>query len=384
MNWLDPPTAANFSAHDRLAMLRLGVACAPQNASLLLALGWALLASKEFAPSIVAFESAAARGAGHSCVGLGEALLEADRPHEALAAFDRAVALSPHASQPHYGRARALAAVNGPAAGVEAALAALADHPDDGPLLVFAARGLLTAGRAGELLDIAGSALRLRPLSSAARHFEALALAALGRREAAAAIMDAARVQVTDVAPPDGWPDAGAFNAAIHAEILANRTLVPDPFGGSFSHGMQAENMLAGDPPAMLALAAAIKRKVEAYAATLPSQSDMPARVTIAIWGVVLGNDGHQKQHFHPGGWISGVYYVLAPAICADVRQKRGWLKVPTSGRRDDGDGRDWPVLDVEPRAGRLVLFPSYYAHRTTPMGVAADRVSIAFDVKPA
>jgi hypothetical protein len=30
------------------------------------------------------------------------------------------------------------------------------------------------------------------------------------------------------------------------------------------------------------------------------------------------------------------------------------------------------------------VLFPSYYAHRTTPMGVAADRVSIAFDVKPA
>jgi uncharacterized protein (TIGR02466 family) len=385
MNWLDPPTAANFSAHDRLAMLRLGVARAPENARLLLALGWALLATRDFAASIVAFESAAARGAGLSAhLGRGEALLEAGRPQEALAAFDRAVALAQRAAQPQYGRARALAAATSPPAGLEAALAALADHPDDGPLFVFAARGLLAAGRAGELLAIAGSALRSRPLSSAARHYEALALAALGRRDDAAAIMDAARVRVTDVAPPDRWPNAAAFNAAIRAEVLANKTLVPDPFGGSFNHGTQAQDMLAGNPPATLALVAAIKRKVEAYAATLQGNSDMPERVTMTIWGVLLESDGHQRQHFHPGGWISGVYYVSVPEVCADAGRKRGWLVVPTCGRRDDGDGRDWPVRDVEPRAGRLVLFPSYYAHRTTPTGVAADRVSIAFDVKPA
>lgn len=196
--------------------------------------------------------------------------------------------------------------------------------------------------------------------------------------------MDAERVQVTDVPPPAEWPDPAAFNAAIRAEVLASRTLVPDPFGGSFSHGKQAQDMLAGNPPATLALVAAIKRKVEAYAATLQGGSDLPARVTITIWGVVLESDGHQRQHFHPGGWISGVYYVAVPDVCADALQKRGWLKVPTCGRRDDHDGRDWPVRDVEPRAGRLVVFPSHYAHRTTPTGVAADRVSVAFDVKPA
>jgi hypothetical protein len=37
----------------------------------------------------------------------------------------------------------------------------------------------------------------------------------------------------------------------------------------------------------------------------------------------------------------------------------------------------------IEPRVGRLILFPSYYWHGTTPFSEEADRLTVAFDVVP-
>jgi hypothetical protein len=43
-----------------------------------------------------------------------------------------------------------------------------------------------------------------------------------------------------------------------------------------------------------------------------------------------------------------------------------------------------FPSWTVAPRSGDLLLFPSYFAHRTWPTGVATPRISVAFDVMPA
>jgi hypothetical protein len=40
-----------------------------------------------------------------------------------------------------------------------------------------------------------------------------------------------------------------------------------------------------------------------------------------------------------------------------------------------------WPVVDVEPVPGRLILFPSYVPHETLPTGSDQTRISVAFDV---
>jgi hypothetical protein len=37
----------------------------------------------------------------------------------------------------------------------------------------------------------------------------------------------------------------------------------------------------------------------------------------------------------------------------------------------------------VEPREGRLVIFPSYFYHRTRPFDCIGARISIAFDAVP-
>jgi hypothetical protein len=42
-----------------------------------------------------------------------------------------------------------------------------------------------------------------------------------------------------------------------------------------------------------------------------------------------------------------------------------------------------WPRRLLTPQAGQLLLFPSYYGHRTWPTGVAESRICVAFDVVP-
>ena len=44
----------------------------------------------------------------------------------------------------------------------------------------------------------------------------------------------------------------------------------------------------------------------------------------------------------------------------------------------------DTPTLVHQPRAGDIVLFPSSLHHRTIPFEEHTERVSIAFDLKPA
>ena len=78
---------------------------------------------------------------------------------------------------------------------------------------------------------------------------------------------------------------------------------------------------------------------------------------------------------------MSSVYYVDVPAEVADEQAMSGWLKF--------GEPRyPSPIMKPErylqPRAGRLVLFPSYFWHGTNPIHGSQPRTTIAFDALPA
>lgn len=91
----------------------------------------------------------------------------------------------------------------------------------------------------------------------------------------------------------------------------------------------------------------------------------------MSIWAVIYDDHGRQDSHFHPSGWLSGVYYPQAGS---------GDLLI---GALDAAEAIDppWGARAVDPVEGRLVLFPSYVPHSTAP--AAAGRVSVAFDVMP-
>ncbi len=97
-------------------------------------------------------------------------------------------------------------------------------------------------------------------------------------------------------------------------------------------------------------------------------------------WSVQLRRDGFHVNHVHPKGWISSAYYVSVPDEVKDTQLRSGWLKfgeprypVPTAT----------PDFMVQPEAGTLVLFPSYFWHGTTAIQGETPRTTIAFDALP-
>jgi len=81
-----------------------------------------------------------------------------------------------------------------------------------------------------------------------------------------------------------------------------------------------------------------------------------------------------------PLGWINSGLYVALPEPIASERDGGGWL---TLGEPDEklrlGLG---PWRKIEPKAGRLVLCPSWMWHGTVTF-CEGERLTVAFDVSP-
>ena len=85
---------------------------------------------------------------------------------------------------------------------------------------------------------------------------------------------------------------------------------------------------------------------------------------------------GRHVNHVHPAGWISSAFYVALPDEI-DAEGPAGWLTLGEAGEL----GLDLPPIRlVQPRPGRLVLFPSTLWHGTRPFE-AGERLTVAFDV---
>ena len=106
----------------------------------------------------------------------------------------------------------------------------------------------------------------------------------------------------------------------------------------------------------------------------------MTKEMTLKGWIVRLLKEGHQTEHIHTGGWLSGVFYLQMPKS-----------SVPEEGSIEFGLwGYDYPILQknyprrrYHPKNGDIVLFPSSLFHRTIPFHLNEERISIAFDLTP-
>jgi Flp pilus assembly protein TadD len=96
-------------------------------------------------------------------------------------------------------------------------------------------------------------------------------------------------------------------------------------------------------------------------------------------WSVRLRSSGYHTSHVHPQGWISSALYVALPAVADDCDPNGGWL---TMGEPPPGLPLDvQSSRRIEPKAGKLVLFPSWMWHGTVPFA-AGERLTVAFDVR--
>jgi len=141
--------------------------------------------------------------------------------------------------------------------------------------------------------------------------------------------------------------------------------------------------------PEIRALRSAVTHAVQNYLAQLPPidpahpllrhRRDRAPRFA-GSWSVRLRGGGHHANHVHPEGWISSALYIALPPRAPWEPADAGWLAL---GEPQAALGLDLPpVQRIEPRVGRLVLFPSWMWHGTRPFA-QGERLTVAFDVAP-
>ena len=257
----------------------------------------------------------------------------------------------------------------------------------DGPPAAALCQANLALGRADIAAAIAEDLCRKWPLDQFPVTLAATAWRILGDpryRE----LYDYERlVQAQTIETPAGWATLQAFLADLAAHLRALQELRAHPIGQSLRQGTQtAQSLARSDDPTILAFFAAIDAPIRAYIQMLAERRDLlGSRVTSGYrfsgaWSVLLRPGGRHVDHIHPLGWISSAFHVELPASIEDGHQ--GWLKFGEPGVVTSP--RLGPEHFVKPKAGDLVLFPSYMWHGTVAFGGDAPRLAAAFDVLPA
>jgi tetratricopeptide (TPR) repeat protein len=151
--------------------------------------------------------------------------------------------------------------------------------------------------------------------------------------------------------------------------------------GGTQTDG----NLFQRIEPEIVALREAIRQTVAEHAAQLPPVDpkhpllrSRPESIQFTgAWSVRLVGGGFHANHVHPMGWLSSALYIILPPDLGQ-QNEAGWL---TLGEPQAELKLDLPPHRlIEPKPGRLALFPSWMWHGTRPFG-EGERLTVAFDV---
>jgi len=270
---------------------------------------------------------------------------------------------------------------------VEALEAATAEPRNAGAVDVLVTV-LLARGRPEEALPFILGKRAQEPVAQNWIAHEALAARLMGRpryRE----LFDYQRlVRRYRLEPPAGWSSMEELNAALLEVLEARHVFATHPLEQSLREGSQTTRNLIADPdPVIQAVLRSFENPVRHYVAEIGTHPAHPftqrnlGAVRIAeAWSVRLRRDGFHVNHVHPKGWISSAYYVSVPDEVKDEQLRSGWLKF---GEPRYPVPAATPDFMVQPEAGTLVLFPSYFWHGTTAIHGETPRTTIAFDALP-
>ncbi len=402
-----------------VAMLQQAVAQRPQHGPTLANLGSCLIAAGRAVEAVPVLERAVAltpqdAGARNN---LGVALARSGNDEAALQHYAAALSLRPGFHEARLNRADALRRLDCAGDALADARAVLAADPahqraanvagmvsealgdDEGAIAAWQAalergtshpvgvnlmRLLLKRGRAEEVPPVARRLLDAQPGSTTPLAYLAAALDRMGDADALARLgADDRFVKMIDIAPPAGFASLAAFNAALESELRAEPSLMFEPEGLVTRGGRQSDDLADVRTPALAALAQIACEALADHAATLADDdardflAARPAEWSLTLWGTLLGPGGAVQPHIHAPNWLSGVYY---PSDMPGIEDEGAFA----IGLLPEELGGGGTARIVRPRAGRMILFPSFLWHGTLPFGGSEERISLAFDMVPA
>jgi len=311
------------------------------------------------------------------------------RAAEALDAYSRAAALEPDNARAAAGLANSLTMLGRHGEAMKAFDRLLAKGNADAELYGCAAEAALLGGDPAKAAHFCEQALALDA-------HDQIALSSLG---IAWRLMEDERdenlsgydglIRSFELEPPDGFASMDDFNAELNAWLDRVHPDTREYLNQSLRGGTQTPDQIFGKGHVLVEkIRARIDEAVGRYIVEMREDSRHPFLSRRAkgfrysgSWSSRLRDCGFHVNHIHPAGWISSCYYIAVPKAVEDTQERQGWIKFGEPSF-------DVPLKNairraIQPRPGRLVLFPSYMWHGTIPFHDARPRTTIAFDVVP-
>ena len=178
--------------------------------------------------------------------------------------------------------------------------------------------------------------------------------------------------------------DPDQFIGCLMDEMI-QKNAVWEPKNKTTKGGFQTSNQLFSSPsPNIKILEDIIKKELNLYKKKFNGNESFlfekwPEQFKINAWYVRMLQSGHQDSHIHPGGWVSGVFYLKTVELPV---QNEGAIEFGLQGYGYPVKNEDYPRRLYQPNNGDLVFFPSSLFHKTIPVIKDVERCVIAFDMQ--
>jgi uncharacterized protein (TIGR02466 family) len=131
-------------------------------------------------------------------------------------------------------------------------------------------------------------------------------------------------------------------------------------------------------------LQSAIARHVAAFARELQFDLGRRKLALDSLWVNVMQKGAIHAPHIHPHSVISGTYYVAVPPNSGAIRfeDPRLPMMMAAPPRKPKARPENRSFVDVEPKAGMLLLWESWLRHGVEANGARGNRISVSFNYR--
>jgi len=336
-------------------------------------------------PAFQKLMTEAANTEGLECVS-ADLLRESGIPGKALELLSRA----PESVMRYTMEAGAYVDMGNAPAAEAAATEALMRQPGHPPAVGYLITSMLMQGKAAEAMDGINVMRRAQPNDQRWIADQLTALRMLDDPLYDQLVDMDKHVRAYELPVPPGFASLETFNVALKNALDKQHVYKTHPLGQSLRDGVQTSRGLTTiNDPIIHAYLLALDIPIRKYIAEIGSAPDHPLTRRnrgeykfAGSWSVKLGGGGKHVNHVHSQGWISSSYYVSVPEETLRGDSKSGWIKFGEPPYKTTPPTP--PTKWVQPKAGMLVLFPSYMWHGTEPINDGSVRVTAPFDVVPA